>query len=353
MRPRHTLLHPTRFLIGTNKRSFQVVQELGQRSFLMRLFFPFAALSLAALGVAQVPGEAHEKTVWEAYQNLRTNKTFVFDMRGREVYGKNEVLTHAILSWRRSYDRRTGLDSKVQVSLNIFDVTPKEEVLRMRIVGDGTTLYRYDMIRKEVVTTTYGFFSDRAPDNYANTVRSDGPKLLSQLRVAAPGLASYLVRLVAEINPSGSDFAAKHSSWVPDYPVLNDPAVPGGRKMYNYFDEILSPLRQTNNPEVPDDDIVTDPISGQPFLRGKDQYVFYGYGKANPERTVAFSLYDADSSEESQRWEVRQVNVASKTPNRFFELVITPNVVSNLSDEVFLPIGGAYGAAFRPVTRGN
>ncbi|GEM_PF-6517060 len=300
----------------------------------MRPLCLFAALCAAAVAAAQAPTESHERAIWDAYQNSRQADLFKLEMTGADEYGKVTSPVHAVLYLRRSIDPRTGFASRAQADLTVFRSTKEGEVVSMRLVGDGVNLFRYDLDRREVSTTTYGFYGDRAPDNYVNTTRSDMPKLLAQLRAATPGLTTYLVRLAAEMNPAGDGLVAKFTNWDPGAYGLSFNEVP--------------PMWRTGV-------IVTDPITRHEFTEDGDRYVFFGYDREVPERTVAFDLYDADPDDTRELWEIRSVNVASLSPGRRVALSIAPKnpLEEPLAQETFQPYAGQFGASFRLINRGR
>ena len=305
----------------------------------MRVPTLFTALSLAALAAAQRPQEFHEAMVWDAYQNFRADSdTYVFEMRGSETVGNSVVPVHAVLYWRGLNDPRTGMKSRAQAELDVYEPTATGERMSLRIVGDGAALHRYDLRRGTVSSTMYGFYGDKAPDRYFTDVKSDAPRLASQMRTATPGLPTYLARLVSEMNlASGMEFGPRFASWSP-----------GSRPLF--FDEVPLGLRALNG-EPTADDVVTDPITARPFVRGTDQFVFYGYDGSAPSRTVAFRLYDADPNPDDgvQRWEVLSVSLAFLSPGRKVDLTILPKT-GTVPAWAFVPYGGAEGAAFRPAT---
>ena len=308
----------------------------------MRVATLFTALSLGVFAAAQQPTESHEATVWDAYQNFRADgDTYVFDMQGGETVGGSTVPVHAVLYWRNSNDPRTGVKSRAQVELDVYEPGPTGERMTLRIVGDGTTLRRYDLARGTVLSTTYGFYGERAPQGYGRTLEYDAPKLFVQLRAATPGLPAYLARLLSEINPTAYSkdgrLYARYASWSP-----------GTRPQS--FDEVPLGPRALNG-ELTADDTVTDPITGGRYVRGTDQFVFYGMDQASPSRTVAFRLYDADGDPGNgvERWEVQSLHLAFRSPGRTVALAIVPKIGS-VPAWAFQPYTGAQGAAFRPTT---
>ena len=316
----------------------------------MRPFCLFAALCAAAAVAAQAPTDQHEIDIWEAYQNSRQADSMVFEMRGAEQYGKVSSSVHAVLYLRRSVDPRTGLASRAQADLTIFRPTKDGETPSMRLVGDGVNLFRYDIDRHEVSTTTYGFYGDKAPSLYKDNTRSDMPKLLAQLRAVTPGLATYLVRLTSEMNPAGDDFAARFTAWAPGLIELADPSDPTGQRKISglhglYFSQVPLSARVGNT--------VTDPITGNGFTQDGNKYVFFGYEKDAPERTAAVDLYEPDPDNHKGVWQVRSVSVALNSPGRRVALNIVPTATDDIPSWAFQPYSGADGASFRLITRGR
>ncbi len=303
----------------------------------MRVTLFLSTLAFAPLVSAQtVLRNGPEILVREAYENQRQNDSLVFDMRGIDANGTISTPIHAVLYWRLSADSRTGLNSRAQAELDIYEGTATGEALWMRIVGDGTSLHRYDVSRREVSTTTYGFFGPTPPGGYSG---SDAPKLLAQLRTVTPGLTAYLVRLLDEMNPSGANYADRYADWLPGHRT-------------QIFDTVPLPIRQMAT--VREADTVRDPITGRIFLRGDDEWVFAGMENRATDRTVTFHMVDENNHEEgtTPKWIVQTVNVAQRTSTRFVDLTLTPNT-GIAPSWAFVPYTGDQAAAFRPIAAGQ
>lgn len=301
----------------------------------MRATLLLSALGLATLAAAQRPSEIHDAAIWDAYQNFRSNDTMKFEMTGTDSFGTVSNPVHVVAYFRLSNDPRTNKKTRAEVDLGIFTPTTSGDVLTMRIVGDGTTLYRYDLTRREVSTTTYGYFGDREPANYSG---SDAPKMFSQLRAVTPGVANYIARLLGEINPAGIDYTARYGDWMP------------GRSRL-FFDEVPAPMHSSAG--VLQADTVTDPITGRVYVRGDDEYVFFGMDRSDTDRTVAFHMVDGDHDPNNgMQWQVETLNVAIRTANRLLDLTVSPTA-STIPSDAFQPYSGAAGASFRLITRGS
>lgn len=307
----------------------------------MRATLLFSALAVASFATAQRPADYREAAVWDAYQNFRSNDLLKFEMVGTDTVGRVVTPVHVVIYYRLSTDSRTGRKSKAEAEVDIYTATNTGEVLTMRLVGDGKTLYRYDLSRREVTSTTYGYYGNTEPPSYPG---SDAPKLFSQLRAQTPGVAAYAVRLLGEMNPAGLDFAPRYADWMP------------GRSRL-FFDEVPEPIRQPAS--VIQASTVTDPITGRIFTRGDDQYVFFGFDRTTTDRSIAFHLYDADGDPENgtELWEVQTMNVATRSGNRILDLQVTPTMINPLLPDYpagsFEAYSGAFGASFSPVTRGR
>ncbi len=307
----------------------------------MRASLLFSALALASVAAAQRPTDYREAMVWDAYQNFRSNDLLKFEMTGTDTVGKVTTPVHVVIYYRLSTDSRTGRKSKAEVDVDVYTATSSGEVLTMRIVGDGKTLFRYDIPRREMTSTTYGYYGNVEPANY---VGSDAPKLFSQLRAQTPGVASYAVRLLVEMNPAGLDFSPRYADWLP-----------GRARMF--FDEVPVPLRHLADPI--EAETVTDPVTGRVYLRGDDRYVFYGLDRVDTDRSISFHLYDADGDPENgtELWEVQTMDVGLRSGNRLLALQVVPNMINPLLPDypagTFQPYSGTLGAQFRPVTRGQ
>ena len=317
----------------------------------MRLPFLFAALALASLAAAQEPTGPHERNVWDAYLNLRANDDLRFELRGTDASGSVSTSIHAVLYWRLSEDARTGLKSKAQVELDVYRLNAKgEDEIVYRIVGDGTTLYRYDMAKLEVAATTYGFYGTQAPERY---VGSDAPKLISQLRAAIPGPAAYVARLLSEVNPAGADWTSRFTSWDPgtlalDFDeawnsVADDAKTPSGGMRKN-----------PNIPEIASDDVLIDPLTEAPYVRGdaKSLWFFYRVAQNAPRQTMAVHLRDDAADGEAPYWVLDSWRMTKATPGRLLDLALDARP-ETAPAWAFAPYTGKDGAKFRPISRGR
>ena len=318
---------------------------------------PLLPLLLLASSVhAQVFTDPVDDLVRQAYTNVRTTYSgYAFELTGKESYGKITRPLHAVLYWRVGYDARTGKDSAAQVDLTLYERTADgNERPTLRIVGDGVSLYRYDILRSEVAITTYGFYGLSAPSAYPG---SDAPKLLAQLRTATPGPAAYLVRLLSEINPRSAtpsdDSIQRYREWLPGRTGSRFDAMPYPT-LQNEFGKPVDPyaLKSTDH--------VGDPITGRVFLRGNEKaqtYAFYGVFPGT-DRTATFTLEDGRSDEEkrlapdSPRWRVKLVNVAQRTADRMLDLVLDP-AAGAIPAWAFIPLKGADATRYRPVNPGG
>lgn len=291
----------------------------------MRL--PILSIALAASAVfgssAFGATDPHEVYHLSTLENLRVEfeKTdqIHLEMIGSQTVGNVNKAVHATLDWRISMDPRTGKKSKAEVEIKIFEPTNQGEAIKMRIVGDGVFLHRYDMERREVWSTVYGFYEPKPVSDYSG---SDAPKLITNLQSATPGAAAYLVRFLRDLNPVGGDEFARYSTWMP------------GWKPY-YASELGDP---------------TDPIIPTRTYTGiGNQYVLYGVDKADTKKTVAFQSQNMPdpATPDQDRWMPTMLWVAERSPTRVIDLNIIPTAGTMTGS--FAPYTGAEGALFRPV----
>ena len=79
------------------------------------------------------------------------------------------------------------------------------------LVGDGVTLWAYDMVRNEYSTSRYGAFNGAQPADYVNA-------LLNTMRSMIKGQAAYPVRLLSETYAGEN---ARYTTWVPGTAIVN------------------------------------------------------------------------------------------------------------------------------------
>lgn len=317
----------------------------------MRALPLFSALALAPLAFAQAPTGPHEYEIWEAYQNLRASDTLKFEMVGADGLGRAVEPVHAVLYWRLSNDPRTGGKTRAQVELDIYERDRRgEERIATRIVGDGTVLYRYDIGRQEVSTTTYGFYGNVVPSPYEE---SDAPKLLRQLRAVTPGPASYLVRLLSEVFPAGDRWTAKFNSWDPGI-VAHDFNQAWALTPSNATTASGRTKKQTAG--ITNADILYDPLDDEPYLRGdptRSRWFFYRVDQDRPLQTMAVHMRDDRATDEDPPyWVLDSWHLVKTMPGRVLNLTLTARP-ETAPEGAFVPYLGDVGRAFRPVVRGQ
>lgn len=250
----------------------------------------------------------------------------------------------ATLYWRLSTDPRLGSQTKAEVEIDIYD---KDANLSVRIVGDGTTLYRYDIGKGEVTTTQYGFYGEKPPGNH--DPRLEAQKLISQVRAVTPGSAAYLARVLAEVNPAGEDSAPRFTSW--------DPGVPP----YSFQEawDAVPPNATTASgaqKKVPGGgfgDVLRDPLTDATYIRGdRSHWLLYRVDEDAPRQTEAIHAEDVAADGEAPNWWIDAWRINKASPGRFLSLAVSVRA-ENSPNWAFVPYQGAYGASFKPVTRGR
>ena len=282
----------------------------------MRIATLLPLLVVTPLAYAQTfPGDASEERFKSAYQNVRVGTEYVYELTGSDSYGRVTRPLHAFLYLRMGLDPRTGGDSAAWVELDVYE-TKKDgtERMAMRIVGDGTTLYRYDLDRGEVAATTYGFYGTQPPRDYSG---SDMTKLIAQLRTATPGPAAYLVRLLAELNPR-----------TPTYSSGNH--LPETQRFAQWL-----PGRQGATIEVKENE---------------KRNVVYGFEDPNPKQIVSF-IMEKGRDENDGAWRFTSLYFTQKSADRTLDFSLTTGL--GVPTWAFLPYTGADAARFRPVNPGG
>lgn len=294
---------------------------------------PLLLSSFLLATIAGAQANANDAQVASAMRPLRSGNPLILEMTGKTVSGSRTTPFYAVLYWKTSTDPSTGKAARPQIELDVYDKGPTAPIT-LRIVGDGTTLRRYDIVGREVVSTVYGASGTSA------SKLSDVARALAQLRTATPGPAAYLARLVSDLAPGEPD--ATYVTWMPGVPARSLLEIPltdvGGR-------------RDDRVEEVPDDDEVVEPLAGVKYVQGATGWTTYGLDAPNPRRTLAFEF---EPSADGSGTTIKNVYYADRSVGRTLSFVISPKVAVLPSDVpawAFQPYTGAQGAAFRPLAR--
>ncbi|QOJ10843.1 MAG: hypothetical protein HRU74_01800 [Chthonomonadaceae bacterium] len=153
------------------------------------------ALGLTPFAQAQLTPEAATQN---ALAGLRMHPSAWLRMDGQDTVGSVANRFIGDLYWYSSFDA-LGLPvakAELQEFLN--------GNLRVRTVGDGVTLWHYDLARFAYNATTYGTFSGSPPPTYLTN-------LIKGMGTHAEGQTTHLVRLIRETYDGGF---AQFKPWI-------------------------------------------------------------------------------------------------------------------------------------------
>ncbi len=160
----------------------------------------FLAFSVLAFSVAyaQQPSDPNEVRIYNAYTQLAAQGPTLYRLQGAITVGSaNDTIT-TDMYWSATV-------SNGQPLTNVELLEYKNNVLQRRLVGDGNTLWIYDISHKTYSAVPYGSFKPVQPANYNVT-------LAEYLDAAESGPSSYLGRLARQVY---GGYAVTYTSWLP------------------------------------------------------------------------------------------------------------------------------------------
>lgn len=257
------------------------------------------AMGLTSVVLAQVTPEAATQG---ALAGLRMHPSAWLRMDGQDTVGNVTNRFIGDLYWYSSFDS-LGLPvakAELQEFLN--------GNLRVRTVGDGVTLWHYDLAKFAYNATTYGSFSGSPPSAYLAT-------LIKGMGAHAEGQTTHLVRLIRETYDGGF---AQFKPWI----VGGASALlTGGQSM---DDPVLGNQRTYVSSAAVEYAVYW---TGQPANRS---LVFEIIGDSKFGGKIVNAVYYASASAVGNR-------------NRLVEwtMMVRPDVIPAVSNFVFVPPPGA------------
>lgn len=284
------------------------------------------ALGLASLMSAQgAVADLNEPVIQDALTKFAFNQSLFLQLNGSITYRGKVTPLVTNLYWNTI---RSGSRQTLQVDMESYS----NGVLIKRIVGDGDSLFSYDLLLHQYSATLYG-------SNNPTQVRRDTYQvdLLNALNLEANGNDGYLTKLLRQIftivPTAGGGLASNFTSWMPGVPTFH--------------------LLQGN----PVPDTISPNVTYYPSA-GLDYYAY----NTTPKRTIVFEIASDTTVDETGRSVNGLVNVyfnQMETINRFGRLiqwVITPYSGFAFSTSQFVPYSGQdlrgwrVVVAARPVT---
>ncbi len=262
--------------------------------------------------------DPNEVVLQDALRQLSFQQTLFLQLNGSVTFHGKVTPVVSNLSWSAN---TAGTTPTMQVDLKSY----VNGALVKRIVGDGSTLWSYDLKQHQYSATSYGGTPGLArPEGYVS-------HLLSDLNWAATGSDGYLAKLLRQIyNPANLNY----ESWMPGIPTIQ--------------------LRQG----IPQKDPVNPDVIYYPSA-GND---FYFYN-ASPRRTIVMQIASGLTSPTGgapvsglENVYFNQLDMVGKD-SKLTQWIITPYSGIVFDQDLFTPYGGKYLygwkmiVAPRPVTR--
>ena len=251
--------------------------------------------------------DLNEVTFQTALSQLASNQSLFLQLTGYITFKGKSTPIVSNLSWSTSTTGTKALDQlEIQESVN--------GALVRRIVGDGDTLWNYDLVAHQYSATSYGGYGATRPDSYL-------ADLLNDVNWSATGQTSYLAKLLRQIyNSSGL-----YISWMPGVRSINLPQ------------------------NVP----VADPVNQNQVYSPTATDWFYLYD-GSPKRTIAFEIVPQTQSNGLPPIDVlktinlNQVDQVGRLL-RYTQWQITPYTGVTFSTNIFLPYTGTQIQGWRPI----
>ena len=236
--------------------------------------------------------------------------TLFLQLNGSINYKNKTTPLVSNLSWSTSLD---GTTVTYQVDLESW----VNGVLVKRVVGDGNTLWSYDLSVHQYSATPYGGTPGYArPDTYLGD-------LLNDVNWAASGSDAYLTKLLRQVFSSSTP---TYTSWMPG---------------------VTSVMLQQDYP-------VYDPVNSAVTYFPTPTDNFYVYNNA-PKRSIAFEVAAGLTSNQNsqpvsglQNIYFNQVEVIARN-ERLTQWTITPYLGLTFSADIFKPYTGKQIQGWRPI----
>lgn len=139
-----------------------------------------------------------EQPIQQGFETLRAHPGLQITLDGTQQIGNDQTTFRTVTYWYQDVENGRPM-AKVEM---IGYVNSNATFI---MVGDGVTLYTYDMVRNEYASSRYGTYSGNQPQDYVNA-------LLESMRSIIKGQTAYPVRLLLEVYAGE---AARYTTWLP------------------------------------------------------------------------------------------------------------------------------------------
>jgi hypothetical protein len=161
--------------------------------------FKYAVLGiLACAGSVQAQIKPQEEPIQHGFETFRSHPGIKLTLDGVQQIGDTSTPLRTITYWYQDVENGRPM-AKLEMQGFVAGVQTYE------IVGDGVTLWAYDLTRSEYSASRYGNYNGNQPAGYVNS-------LLGSLRSMIKGYAAYPVRLLSE---SYGGENARYTTWAP------------------------------------------------------------------------------------------------------------------------------------------
>jgi hypothetical protein len=272
------------------------------------------ALTLTLLALQPFQGaiaDPNDSTLKSALSQLQLQPTLYLQLNGSTTYRDKVTPFVTNLYWSNS---TVGTTPTLQVDIESY----VNNVLVKRIVGDGDTLWSYDLSMHQYSATSYGGTPGYVrPSTYSTD-------LLNDLNLLASGNDGYLTKLLRQIYTTGTPTVLNPTSPIANYTSWM-PGVPSSQLIQG----------------VP----VTDPVNSSVTYYPSASDDYYAYN-ASPKRTIVFEIAPGVTANSSNQMVSGLENIyfnQLETINRNSRLVqwiITPYTGFTFSTNLFVPYSG-------------
>jgi len=296
------------------------------------------ALGLAALQTQTQTAtpDPNDPVFQNAWSQLAQEQQLYLQLAGTVTYHGKQTVLGTDLYWSSTVSG-TGATASTTYQVDIESHT--NGVLTKRIVGDGNTLWSYDMLLHQYSATSYGGTPGLArPTNYLLN-------LLESLNLLTMSNDAYLTKLLRQIyNPANTTNGLYTSSQV----GINENGYTGAIYYSSWMPGVPSyQLLQGNQ--------VADPVNPAQVYYPSASADYYAYN-ASPKRTIVFLFSPGTTVTASGTPPVSGLTTVyfnqAETLSGYTRLVqwtITPQPVTTFSTSLFLPYTGQQIQGWRPV----
>ena len=235
-----------------------------------------------------------ESYIADALSVMRGNQQITFQIAGTELIGNKTRYFSTNVFFQPE------LTGPAKLEIDEYEIKGEQTEYVNRVVGDGKSLWTYDMRRAKYSSVTYGFDTETRPKDVPNTTTA----VLNLVYAKSSGATSYAVRLLREIFAGDS---TRYQAWAPGCVAVEAPFAPAPG-----ISDLLVAGR-TYNSRLDSNNVVIQ------------RSIVYGPLTYQPTRFVAFRVdYDPASGSPS----LGLINFAERNTTRVVDwaLIVSPGI---------------------------